>query len=203
MSEIRAGAGDVVARGEARLAGRISDWCEPRNWMLCATPLLGWHADGPAGCGWGLVAAVFTGVIPPLLITAGERRELWGVRLRRRADRLAAAPWIVASVAVGTALLYLLGAPAPVPAVPAAMLAVLLALAAITTVWKVSAHSAVAAGVSAILMLTYGSWTLPLAAVTTATAWSRIRLGRHTPAQAVVGVTVGAVVGGLVFALLR
>ncbi|WP_307829077.1 phosphatase PAP2 family protein [Streptomyces clavuligerus] len=44
---------------------------------------------------------------------------------------------------------------------------------------------------------------LPLTAVVGATAWSRLRLGRHTPAQVVVGVTVGAAVAGTVFTLLR
>ncbi|GLF95660.1 hypothetical protein [Streptomyces yaizuensis] len=193
----------VAAGRDLRLAGRISAWCEPRNWMLAAAPLVGWRADGAPGAAWGVLAAVVTGVVPSLFITAGGRLRRWGSGLPERRDRLAAAPWIVFPVAAGAVALHHLGAPSAVTALVVAMTAVLCALAAITTAWKVSAHSAVAAGTSAVLILAYGSWMLPLAAVATATAWSRLRLGRHTAAQVVVGVTVGAAAAGTVFALLR
>ncbi|MER6917005.1 hypothetical protein ABT354_35620 [Streptomyces sp. NPDC000594] len=193
----------LAAGPDTRLAALISGWFAPRSWMLVTAPLIGWHAAGPPGALWGALTALVTGVVPPLLIEAGCRRGSWGGGLTERRDRLAAAPWILAPVAAGAVLLPLLGAPREMTALVVAMAAVLLALAAITTVWKVSAHSAVAAGASAVLILGYGSWMLPLTVVTAATAWSRIRLGRHTPAQVVVGVTVGAAAAGTTFSLLR
>ena len=39
-----------------------SYWLEPKNWLLVTMVLIGWHADGVAGAGWGLLAALFTAV---------------------------------------------------------------------------------------------------------------------------------------------
>lgn len=171
--------------------------------MAFLAPLLGWHADGLPGIGWGLLAALFTGVLPTVFLAIGERRHYWSDRdMRLRQDRLVAAPAILASVAVGTALLYGLGATHVVSALVAAMLTVLLVLAAITLVWKVSVHSAVAAGAVAVLTSVYGPALLlaPLAALV---GWSRVRLRCHSTAQVVVGACVGAGVAGPVFGLLR
>ncbi|WP_328430775.1 hypothetical protein [Streptomyces sp. NBC_00453] len=81
--------------------------------MLLLAPLLGWHTDGWAGIGWGMVAAVFTAVLPTLILRFGEHRQYWGDRhVRRRQDRMVAAPGVMASVITGTALLHRFDAPA-------------------------------------------------------------------------------------------
>ncbi|GAA4984065.1 hypothetical protein [Kitasatospora paranensis] len=193
-----------MPRGEARWARLLSDGGEPRNWMLVLAPLLGLHADGWAGVGWGVTAAVFTAVLPTLILRFGERRRYWGDRhVRRRQDRIVAAPGVMASVLTGTALLYGLGAPAEVSALVTAMVAVLLALLAVTFVWKVSVHSAVAAGALAVLTAVFGPWMLALAPLVASIGWSRIRLRCHTPGQVAVGLLIGSTVAGPVFALLR
>ncbi|WP_258045155.1 hypothetical protein [Streptomyces sp. SM11] len=188
---------------EARRAWLLSDVGEPRNWMLVLAPLLGLHADGWAGLGWGAFAALFTAVLPTLILRLGERRRYWGDRhVRRRQDRLVAAPEEMASVLAGTTLLYVGNAPAAVRALVVTMASVLLALLAITFFWKVSVHSAVASGALAALMAVFGPWTLVLAPSVALIGWSRVRLRCHTISQVTVGMLIGAAVGAPVYALL-
>jgi membrane-associated phospholipid phosphatase len=195
---------EVVPRTEARWAWLLSDGGEPRNWMLLLAPLLGWHADGWAGIGWGAVAAVFTAVLPTLILRLGEHRQYWGDRhVRRRQDRIVAAPGVMASVITGTALLYGLDAPAEVTALVTAMLAVLLALLVVTFFWKVSVHSAIASGALTILATVFGPWLLVLAPVAVLIGWSRIRLRCHTAGQVSVGFLIGAAVSSPAFDLVR
>ncbi|MET9462167.1 hypothetical protein ABZY05_45610 [Streptomyces canus] len=194
----------VVPRTEARWAWLLSNGGEPRNWMLLLAPLLGWHAEGWAGIGWGVVASVFTAVLPTLILRLGEHRQYWGDRhVCRRQDRIVAAPGVMASVITGTALLYRFDAPVEVRALVTAMLTVLLALLVITFFWKVSVHSAVASGALTILTTVFGPWLLVLAPLVVLIGCSRIRLRRHTAAQVGVGFLIGAAVGSPVFDLVR
>lgn len=193
----------MVPRGEARWAWLLSDGGEPRNWMLVLAPSLGWHDEGWAGLGWGAFAAVFTAVLPTLILRFGERRRYWDDRhVRRRQDRIVAAPGVMASVVTGTALLYGLEATAVVTALVTAMLAVLLALLVLTFFWKVSVHCAVAAGAVAVLTSVFGLRMLALTPLVALIGWSRVRLRCHTVGQVTAGALVGAAVGGPVFGLL-
>ncbi|WP_405624842.1 hypothetical protein OG933_01085 [Streptomyces sp. NBC_00016] len=194
----------VPARGDARCAWFVSDGFEPRNCMLALAPLIGWHADGTKGFGWGLLAAVFTSVLPSVILRQGERRSYWSDRhVRQRQERLVAGPVVLASVVTGTGLLYGLEATRDVRALVAAMLAVLLVLLAITFLWKVSVHSAVAAGALAVLASLYGPWWALSAPLVALIGWSRVRLRCHTIAQVAVGACVGAAVSNAAFDLLR
>ncbi|OKI89083.1 hypothetical protein AMK10_30670 [Streptomyces sp. CB02058] len=182
----------------------MSDGFDPRNWMLALAPLLGWHADGATGVGWGLFAALFTSALPSVALRLGERRSYWSDRhVRQRRERLVAGPVVLVSVITGTGLLYGLEATPAVRALVAAMLAVLLVLMVITFLWKVSVHSAVAAGALAVLASLYGPWWALSAPLVALIGWSRVRLRCHTVAQVAVGACVGAVVSGVAFALLR
>ncbi|TRV73058.1 hypothetical protein FKN01_28505 [Streptomyces sp. 130] len=193
----------MVPRAQARWAWLLSDGGEPRNWMLILAPLLGWHADGWTGLGWGAFAALFTAVGPTLILHVGERRRLWGDRhVRRRQDRIVAAPGVLASVLAGTALLYAGDAPVAVAALVTAMVAVLLVLLAITFFWKVSVHSAVASSALSILVTVFGPWMLVLAPVVVLIGWSRVRLRCHTVGQVAVGMVTGAAVSAPLFALV-
>ena len=61
-------------------ARRVTYWLEPKNWLIVTVLAIGWHADGRAGLGWGLLAALFTAVLPTLFISYGVRRGLWSDR---------------------------------------------------------------------------------------------------------------------------
>ncbi|MFE8915989.1 hypothetical protein [Streptomyces globisporus] len=113
-----------------------------------------------------------------------------------------AAPGVMASVFIGSALLYGWDAPAAVTALVTAMVAVLLALLAVTFFWKVSVHSAVASGALAILVTVFGPWMLALVPVVVLIGWSRVRLRCHTVGQVAVGMLIGAAVSAPLYMLL-
>ncbi|MFD5567606.1 phosphatase PAP2 family protein [Streptomyces cadmiisoli] len=194
----------MLAKGDAPFAWLVSDGFEPRNWMLALTPLIGWRADGVTGAVWGLFAALFTSVLPSVILSFGERRSYWSDRhVRLRQERLVAGPVVLASVITGTGLLYGLEATRDVCVLVAAMLAVLLALMLITFFWKVSVHCAVAAGALAVLAALHGPVMVVMAPLVALIGWSRVRLRCHTVPQAAVGACVGLIVGTVAFDLLR
>ncbi|MEU7864838.1 phosphatase PAP2 family protein, partial [Nonomuraea sp. NPDC049141] len=107
------------------------------------------------------------------------------------------------SVAAGLALLAVLGAPRPVLALAAAGLVGLVVAVTVSHWWKMSIHSAVAAGTVVVLVLTFGAGLLATAPLLALVGWSRVRLRDHTVPQVVAGLALGALVAALVFAPLR
>lgn len=189
---------------ESRAARLVTDGFEPKNWILAVTLLVGWHADGAAGVGWGLFGALFAAVIPVLFIKHGIRRGTWADRhLGVRQQRLVVMVFIICSVTTGTLLMSLLGAPTAMVALITAMVSTLAILMAITFAWKISVHAAVASGSIAILALDYGPWLLAAYSLVALIGWSRVALRDHTPAQVVAGAVLGSVVAGVTFGLLR
>jgi hypothetical protein len=184
-------------------AQRCTYWLEPKNWLIVTVIAIGWYADGRAGLGWGLLAALFTAVLPTLFITYGVRRGRWSDRtVGARRPRLVVLAFITASVATGLILLLVLGAPRLLTGYLAFMLASVAVLAAITTVWKISIHCAVASGSVAILALSFGPLVLPAYALVALLGWSRVALSDHTVAQAVAGAVLGAGAAVLAYAAL-
>src|SRR5690606_39452815 len=70
---------DVRPSG-SRLACRIADWLEPKNWIIAVTLLVGWHTAQWTGVAWGVVGALFAAVIPITFIKYGIRKGHWGDR---------------------------------------------------------------------------------------------------------------------------
>jgi membrane-associated phospholipid phosphatase len=188
---------------QAAWARRCTYWLEPKNWLIATVILIGWHADGLAGVGWGLVAALFAAVLPTLFISYGIRHGRWSDRnVGARRPRLIVLGFITASVAAGLILLAVLGAPRLLTGYLAFMLASVAVLALITTVWKISIHCAVASGSVAILALMYGPLVLCGYVLVALLGWSRVALGDHTVAQVVAGSVLGAAAAVLAYAAL-
>jgi membrane-associated phospholipid phosphatase len=197
-----------VARGRRPrpgLARAVTELLAPANLAVAQLLLVGWHsAPGPAGLGWGLLAATFCGLLPYGIVITGVRRRRWTDRhLRARQQR--PTPFLagIASVLAGLALLLALDGPRPLMALVAAMLTGLAITLVVTLWWKLSVHTAAASGTVAILALTFGpalTLTVPTVALV---AWSRVRLGDHTPAQTLAGAALGGLVAPTVFSLLR
>jgi membrane-associated phospholipid phosphatase len=172
-------------------------WCtaalEPTNWLIVTVVAVGWHAGGRAGLGWGLLAALFAGVLPAAFLSYGVRRGLWADRnVGARRPRLVVLGFITASVAAGLAVLIASGAPRLLTGYLAFMLASVAVLAAITFVWKISIHCAVASGSAAILALTFGPLVLLGYVLVGVLGWSRVALGDHTALQVIAGAVLGA-----------
>jgi hypothetical protein len=158
--------------------------------------VVGAVSSGWAGLGWGVLAAALCGGIPAVVIFGGVRRGWfgdWHIGDRSQRPKLVAV--IVALVVLALALLVALGAPMVMVACVAIMLATLAVVGSITLAWKISFHTAVAAG--SVVMLT---WLLPwqlvvLAVGSTVVAligWARAVIRDHTPAQALAGAAGGA-----------
>jgi hypothetical protein len=183
------------------LAQRCTRLLEPKNWLIATMILIGGHADGLAGAGWGLLAAFFAAVLPTVFISYGIRRGYWDDRnVGARRPRLVVLAFITASVATGLILLLVLGAPRLLTGYLAFMLASVAVLAAITTVWKISIHCSVASGSVVILALAYGPLVLCGYALVALLGWSRVALHDHTIAQATGGTVLGAAAAALAYA---
>jgi len=184
-------------------ARRCTYWLEPKNWLIVTVVAIGWHADGRAGIGWGLLAALFTAVLPTVFISRGVRHGRWSDRnVGARRPRLLVLAFITASVAAGLILLLVLGAPPLLTGYLAFMLASVAVLAAITTVWKISIHCAVASGSVTILALTYGPLVLGGYLLVGLLGWARVTVKDHTVAQVVAGSVLGAAAAAGAYALL-
>ncbi len=161
---------------------------------------VGFHADGRAGAGWGLLAAFFAAVLPTTFIDYGIRRGRFADRnVGARRPRLIVLAFITTSVATGLILLLVLGAPAVLTGYLAFMLVSVAVLAVITLVWKISIHCAVASGSVTILALAYGPLVLVGYLLVGLLGWSRVAVRDHTVWQAIGGSVLGAAAAALVF----
>jgi hypothetical protein len=183
------------------LAARVTYLLEPKNWLIVTVLGIGWHADGLAGAGWGLLAALFAAVLPTLFITHGIRHGRWQDRnVGARRPRIVVLAFITASVATGLILLAVLGAPVLLTGYLAFMLVSVAVLALITMAWKISIHCAVALGSVTILALTYGPLVLGGYLLVGLLGWARVAVRDHTILQAVCGSVLGAAAAALAYA---
>jgi hypothetical protein len=193
-----------IRRRLARVATEIGS---PAVVVLLLPLAVAWSATGHrigATVLWGLVVAVFSSVLPMLVVVRGARRGRWdGHHVRNREGRLLPLSLGLASTGIGLAILLFGRAPRDVIALDVAMLVTLFACIVITQWWKVSLHAAVAGGAAATLVLLYGPWLLVLVPLVALIAWSRVEVEDHTVAQVIVGALSGPILGGAVFLLVR
>ncbi|MFI0423443.1 phosphatase PAP2 family protein [Spongiactinospora sp. 9N601] len=166
----------------------------PAHLVIGLPLIVGAITGGWAGIGWGALAAGLCGGIPLIVITAGVRSGRFvDKHITDRAHR----PWLIGViftlVIITMTLMVTLGAPPVMVAGVAAMLVTLAVTGPITFWWKISFHTAVAAG--SVVML---AWILPPVPVyaagvvlTAAIAWSRVVIRDHTPAQTIAGALGG------------
>lgn len=164
-----------------------------------------WQAAPPiaATLHWGLLVSVTSSLLPMAVVAWGARTGRWeGHHVRNRAGRLVPFLTLIGSSVLGLALLVLLHAPSRLIALDTAILVSLFVTGAITIKWKISMHSAVAAGTVIVLVHTYSPILWLLALPVALIAWSRVQMNDHTTAQVVVGAIVGAAIGGVAYAVL-
>ncbi|WP_342022567.1 phosphatidic acid phosphatase [Arthrobacter citreus] len=182
----------TVSLASARAARIVTEATAPAvlvGILLLLQPVLS------PGVTWlqGIVAASFTVGLPFAGILWLKRRgAVTDHHVGKREQR---APILIASAAsigVGALLLILLGAPAALfGEIGGVFIGLVLCLAA-NLVWKLSVHSAVAAYVGLALLAPVPMVGSALALLlASATGWSRVKLGDHTPTQVLAGHAAG------------
>lgn len=183
--------------------------------IAIALPItIGWHAAAAYGLAWGLVPAVFCGLVPHVL---NERVKRSGQDDGREGKPLALLLGAALSLATGSVVLLAGSAPRAVLASACALLGILVALFIARAMARAlgprdlranfSVHGASAGGAASVCLVTFGPAVGVIACLcAAAVAWSRVRVHRrtnghdgHTPVEAVIGVLLGAAAAGLVF----
>lgn len=156
--------------------------------------------------GWGFVVALCSGIIPMAYIVGGIRAaRISDHHVTDRTQRPAVMAFILGTLLAGLLAEVTLSAPSDIVALTCAMLTTLTALSVVTVVlhWKLSVHTAVAAGSVVMLAIALGGAWLALLVLVPIVMWSRVELDDHSSSQVVAGAVLGAVLASAVFALVR
>ena len=190
----------------SRLADAVSSVGEPGHLVILTLVVVSVTSTSslPSALGWVVLTTVFCVGLPSIalriLIARGLVLDRHVVVREQRT-----VPLVVALVSVGSGLWLLawLSAPRPIVALVAAMLAGAVPMSIVSRWSKASFHVGVAGGTAVILVLVLGPWWLavvtPLLVVV---GWARVRAGRHTVGQVVVGAALGCAAAAVVFAWL-
>ena len=200
---------DVVRLREtprSRTADRLAVILEPTVLvpLVIAVVAICSSSSVPAAAAWWLLTVVICVVLPytALLIFVARGAVLDRhvvVRRQRLKPLLVATAFLVA----GLVLLGRLGAPRPLLALVLSMLAGLAVMLALSVWYKASFHVAVPAGAGVVLGYLLGPWSLAVTVpVLVALVWARLRAGRHSVGQVVVGLVVGVATAAAVYPTL-
>jgi hypothetical protein len=193
----------MTAASRARPTARaVSDWLEPRAWIIAVTIAVGAGTAGLAGAGWAVLAVIAATVVPTLVIRHGVRLGRYDRHLGDRHQRIPVMLFIIGSVGACLALLALAGAPRTVIVLTLTMLAAITVLTAVTTAWKISIHCATACGAATVLVITFGPALAVTYLLVGLVSWSRLALRDHTLAQVTAGLAAGAA-SALIYLALR
>jgi membrane-associated phospholipid phosphatase len=148
------------------------------------------------GIPWGLLGALCAGIIPAAYIDWERKRGRWGDRhVVNREQRAPIFLVILGSLAAGSAVMVIGGAPQGILLAMLALWAMTVVLLAVNTVWKISVDSAVASAVVALLIGVQSLWWSLAYALVAAVCWSRVALRYHSVLQTVAGAGLGAATG--------
>ncbi|MBN1177814.1 MAG: hypothetical protein JXD18_01270 [Anaerolineae bacterium] len=145
---------------------------------------------------WTLASVyVFLSIFLPLLyvfwlVHAGRITD---IDIQLREQRVGPLVITIAAGGLSYVVLRIGNAPPVMAVVGLALWLETMIILIITLKWKVSMHSAAAAGAATLIWCIFGK-SLPLLIGVPIIAWSRVRLRRHTIAQTIVGALLGITV---------
>ncbi|MEP7287589.1 MAG: hypothetical protein ABI947_17665 [Chloroflexota bacterium] len=168
----------------------------PVVWALMAIPIAGRNAPSTYdGVTWALIYILLVSAAPLLYILIQVRRgNITDMHMPQREERLR--PFIVSAImaALATFILHAIGASAIMQLFVLSSLLQIVLMAIITTIWQISIHAISIAGAvitaGALYGMTVAFVLLPLVVIV---GLARLKLRRHTRAQVVAGVAVGAI----------
>ena len=196
VSSARGTVRDPVPPGWSRGVARLVSCVGSPPFLGVAAAIVGAHSVATREAWFWAAIEVFLAVIAPSLyvlwlVCTGRVTDLH-VELREERGR----PLIAGLVGAAAAWLVLLAGGAPTLLVIVAGTTALqtVLVLGITMRWKISVHSATAAGLAAFACSVVGYSAGPLAIGVPLIAWSRVRLRRHTIAQTMAGALLGTAV---------
>ncbi len=188
---------------DGRVAYVVSQVGSPPVLTLAA---LAAHAALSATARTWALAGVYAllAVIAPLghLVWLLRRGRVTDLDVQRREQRIRPMLFTLACGALAWVVLALAAAPARLLALTGALWLQMGIVFVITFRWKISVHCASAATLAALTGFLAGT-PLPLLIGLPLIAWSRVRLRRHTLAQAIAGACLGCAVALLALTLLK
>jgi hypothetical protein len=173
---------------------------------LLAVPLfvaVGFGAAGTVGLLWALLCVSLTSGLSLLylvyLTRSGAVRD---PRSIPRAERVGPLRVVAALHAGAFLVVYGLGGPAQLTAALLSYAIATLLFALLTPLINLSLHAAGVAGTAVCLASVFGPWGVPAFGLLPAVFWARLRLGRHTVPELVIGALIGGGGTWLAFGLL-
>ena len=173
------------------LAYVISQVGSPPVLAVVAMALLASTLSSPRAWRWAGVY-VFLAIVTPILYLLWLLSHGWvsDLDVQLREERTRPLVFTIACAGVAWLVLALGGAPLEMVVVAGGLWLQMAVIFGITLWWKISVHSAAAAGVATLIWSLIGA-TLPLLVGVVIIAWSRVRLRRHTVAQTIAGAALG------------
>lgn len=152
---------------------------------------------------WAMIYVILLSVIPTLYIMLQVRRgNITDVHMPHREERIR--PFIVSiiSASIATVMLFQIGASAIMRLFVLSSLIQVVIMALITTSWQISIHTISVAGAVITAGTLFGTpIALVLLPLVLVVSRARLKLRRHTRAQVVAGIIVGAVSVSVLLAL--
>jgi len=188
---------------DGRLAYVISQVGSPPVLASAAVAVAASVLSSPQAWMWAAVY-VSLAILAPLLYLVWLVRRGWvtdlDVQLREQRWR----PLIFSIACAGLAwfVLALGAAPSLMVALAGALWLQMVLICGITLCWKISVHSAAAAGAATLVWSLVGT-PLPFLIGVPVIAWSRVRLRRHSVAQTIAGALLGVVIFSAALSLKR
>jgi membrane-associated phospholipid phosphatase len=172
----------------------ISGVFSPLTVAIAAVAIAGLAIHDESALVW-IAVYIALSILPPAIyiIYLVRKGMVTDFHLNVRKER--AKPFLLMTIntAVVFLIMLLAGAPKLILIVVAAGALQLSCMLLITLRWKISGHCTAATGLVVLALALFGENLLPLTLIIPLIAWSRIRLNRHSLAQTVAGVFLGAV----------
>lgn len=197
---IRAHLETIPPEWDGRIAFVISQVASPPMQALAGIVLVGLELRSGAAWAW-LGFFLLAAVLAPLfyVLLSIKRGKVSDLDLRTREQRTGPMLVTIGSLTLASLIVWLAGAPRLMVTLAFACSAEMVALFLVTRRWKISMHSAAAAGIAAIAWNLLGPVAWPFALLVVLVAWSRVRLRQHSVAQTILGALLSMAIFTTIF----
>ena len=187
-----------------RIANLTSNILNPFLTSLVVILLLSFEATSGIldALKWSLILIALS-VLPVyaviIYLVRSKRIESLFINVRKQRTKV----YLLTGVCIGVSYVILryFEAPPLLLATSVAGLSAVVVFMGINLRWKISTHSAFVTALVAILIILYGWMAVVTVVLVPLTAWARIRLAHHSPAQVVTGALLAALIVVVVFYL--